>query len=255
MPPEIIVLMLLVCFAGIVQGTIGFGFGLVTMSTIPLWLTPKEAVPLVAVLALLISLALTWKLRAHLSWSKLQPLILGALVGVPIGVTLFIQLNPTFLRFGLGLALLVVCIQQLWSKPKPINDQQSSSIWGALAGLGGGILGAAFNTGGPPTLMYVGVQPWSKEQTVAILQCFFATTSILQVSLFIWNGTITTTEAIMASKLVIPTLLGLAIGQVFFHRINQKRFRTLLLGAIGILGCIMLYKSGDKILYHLNILS
>lgn len=252
MPSEILFLTLIVGLAGIIQGTVGFGFGLVTMSTIPLWMSPKEAVPIIALLSLLMCLYLAWKLQAHMVWQQIRPLTMGAFLGVPIGVTLFVQLDPTFLRFGLGLALLLVCFQQFLSKPRPINNQTSSSFWGIVTGVASGILGGAFNTGGPPALMYIGVQSWSKEQTMAVLQGFFLTTTSFQIILFIWNGTITLTEATLASKLAIPTILGIVIGQLLFHRINQQKFRSLLMVAIGILGCIMLIKSGDKMLFHLS---
>ena len=181
---------------------------------------------------------------------------MGTAMGVPIGVTMFVTLEPTFLRFGLGLALLMVCAQQFWRRSKPIADDNPSSkpsiFWGVIAGFASGILGGAFNTGGPPALIYVGMQSWSKEQTMAILQAFFTTTTLFQLVLFIENGTIGYTEALMAAKLTAPTIIGIALGFLFFKRINQNRFRTILMIAIGILGCIMLYKSGHKMWFHIS---
>ena len=248
MPPEILFLMLFAALAGIVQGTVGFGFGMIAMGSISLWLTPKEAVPIVALLCLVVNLTLTWRLRSHLSWQRMSPLIWGSVVGVPIGVTLFTTLNPSLLGLGLGIALLVVCAQQLLTTPKPIDNQTSSRLWGTIAGLGSGILGGAFNTGGPPALMYVGVQPWSKEQTMATLQGLFLVTCVLQIGLFIWNGTITTAEASRAMTLLLPVMLGVGFGQWMFQRIDQQKFRTILLGGIGLLGIMMLYKSGGQLL-------
>ena len=249
---ETIILALLVALAGFVQGTVGFGFGIVTMSTIPLMMTPKDAVPMVSLLSLLVSLTLAWKLRESISWEKVLPMVVGTIFGVPIGVTMFIHLEPTFLLFGLGIALLIVCLQQIWLKPTSKNNAKTSKFWGVIAGFASGILGGAFNTGGPPVLLYVGMQSWSKEDTMATLQAFFSFTTIFQIGLFLSNGTIGYSEAVMASKLIIPTIIGITAGFLLFKRINQKLFRTILIIAIGILGCIMLYKSGHKMMFHLS---
>ena len=248
MPPEIVFLMLFAALAGTVQGTVGFGFGLVAMGTLPLWIGPKEAVPIVALLCLVVNATLTWRLRNYLTWSRLGPLIIGSLVGVPVGVTLFVTLNPDWLTGGLGLALIVVCIQQVLSDPKPMDSGRTSPFWGGLAGLGSGILGGAFNTGGPPALMYVGVQTWSKEHTMATLQGFFLSTCVLQITLFTIQGTVGLTQVKDAAILLIPALVGVGVGQLLFHRINQQKFRSLLTAGIGLLGCILTYKSASALL-------
>ena len=172
MIPELAYLLFFAGLAGIVQGTVGFGFGLVAMSTLPLWMDIKEAVPVVALLCLVVNATLTWRLRAHLGWSRIGPLLLGSLAGVPAGVFLFATLDPNWLLVGLGLALLFVAVQQTWFGTTPDADKQVRPLWGGLAGLVSGVLGGAFNTGGPPVVMYVGVQSWSKEDTVATLRGF-----------------------------------------------------------------------------------
>jgi len=241
MPSEILYLMLFVALAGTVQGTVGFGFGIVAMSTLPLWMGVKEAVPIVAALGLLVNIAMTWSLRAHLTVSRLGPLILGGVIGVPIGVTLFVKLNPDLLLIGLGMALLAVAIQQ---KSAASGGRQGvlSPAWGGVAGLASGVLGGAFNTGGPPVVMYVGMQRWSKEHTVATLQGFLLFSCILQISLFLVRGTLGGPELKQAGLLVLPTLLGVLFGQRLFHRIDQERFRSVLLTAIALLGASLLYK-------------
>ena len=151
MSSETLYLMFFVALAGSVQGTVGFGFGIVAMSTLPLWMDVKEAVPLVAALGLLVNIAMTWNLRAHLTWSRLAPLILGGVIGVPIGVTLFVSLNPDLLLIGLGMALIGVAIQQ--KRTAPGEGTGLTPAWGGVAGLASGVLGGAFNTGGPPVVL------------------------------------------------------------------------------------------------------
>jgi len=245
---ELPILMGFVLLAGCVQGSVGFGFGLVAMGTLPLWIGPKEAVPLVALLCLAVNGVLTFRLRAYLTRSRLAPMIGGCLFGVPIGVTLFVRLNATLLMVGLGLALVAVALQQ-GLQNEPMKDRAPPSpLWGGLAGLASGILGGAFNTGGPPAVMYVGVQRWSKEHTMATLQGFFLTTCVVQIGLFVAQGTIAKPQVVAAMTLLIPALIGVAMGQMFFQRIDQERFRVVLISGIGLLGVAMLLKSGRTLL-------
>lgn len=241
MIPELVYLLFFAGLAGIVQGTVGFGFGLVAMSTLPLWMDIKEAVPVVALLCLVVNATLTWRLRKHLSWNRIGPLLIGSLAGVPAGVFLFATLDPNWLLVGLGFALLFVAVQQTWFAPQG-KDTEVRPVWGGVAGLVSGVLGGAFNTGGPPVVMYVGVQSWSKEDTVATLQGFFLSTCVLQISLFVARGTVGMQQVQSAGTLLVAALIGVAIGQFLFHRVNQERFRALLLLGIGILGCSLVYK-------------
>ncbi len=242
MPLESPYLLLFIALAGSVQGTVGFGFGLVAMSTLPLWLGIKESVPVVALLCLVVNIALIWRLRHHLTLPRLGPMLLGGLIGVPIGVTLFVNMNADLLMMALGVALIGVAAQQARSGATVASHGAISPAWGGVAGLASGVLGGAFNTGGPPVVMYVGMQRWSKEHTVSTLQVFLLFTSLLQVGLFTLRGTIGTPQLFLAAKLMVPTLVGVLVGQLFFRHIDQDRFRRLLLGAISLLGLSLLYK-------------
>ena len=114
--PDILFLLLFVAIAGLVQGTVGFGFGLVAMSTLPLFIDVKEAVPTVGLLCLVSNSLLCWRLRHHMERKKILPLLIGCLIGVPVGVTLFTSLDTDILLMILGVALIAVAIQQQFKK-------------------------------------------------------------------------------------------------------------------------------------------
>lgn len=46
-----------------------------------------------------------WKLRRALDWHKLWPFVLGAAIGVPVGVTILTWSNPVHVRMGIGVFL------------------------------------------------------------------------------------------------------------------------------------------------------
>ena len=92
------------------------------------------------------------------------------------------------------------------------------------------------------------MQRWTKEHTVATLQGFLLFSCVLQITLFVLRGTLGGAELQRAGLLVLPTLVGVLVGQQLFHRIDQDRFRSLLLTAIALLGASLLYKGASAVL-------
>src|SRR5690606_39976003 len=55
-------------------------------------------------------------------------------------------------------------------------------------GVSSGVLGGAFNMGGPPCVAYLYSRPWPKEEVVALLQVVFIISSALRLALFGMHG-------------------------------------------------------------------
>lgn len=97
--------------AGFVHGVAGFGAGIVAMAIVPTAFTMMDAVPIVTILWLLVTLALlAGGLRTHLGSPELRsimiPLIVGAYAGVPLGIRLLTSVDQRILRLALGVCML-----------------------------------------------------------------------------------------------------------------------------------------------------
>ena len=80
-------LFLLATFAGaLVAGLSGFAFGLVAASIWLYILTPLQTATLIIAFGLIVQGYAVWKLRRALDWTRLRPFVLGAALGVPVGV-------------------------------------------------------------------------------------------------------------------------------------------------------------------------
>src|SRR5262249_26781680 len=92
---------------GFVSGFSGFAMGLV-VSGIGLHLTPPtQTAALIAGYGLLTQGYGIAKLRHEWSWRTIWPLTLGTAIGIPIGVMLLTHFNPTSVRFGVGVLLVL----------------------------------------------------------------------------------------------------------------------------------------------------
>ncbi len=98
-------------FGGAVSGLAGFAMGLVVSGIWLHILTPVQTAALIVGYGLLVQSYSIWKLRHALSWPKVTPFIIGGAVGVPAGAALLSHINPSYLRIGVG--LLLVLLQHL----------------------------------------------------------------------------------------------------------------------------------------------
>ncbi|UWU69628.1 sulfite exporter TauE/SafE family protein [Bradyrhizobium sp. NC92] len=100
-------LFLLATFAGaFVAGLSGFAFGLVAAWLWLYVLTPLQSASLIVGFGLLVQGYSVWKLRSALDWHRLWPFIVGAVIGVPTGVSLLTWADPKSVRIAVGAVLI-----------------------------------------------------------------------------------------------------------------------------------------------------
>jgi len=143
----LIVIMLL---AGFIQGFSGFGSVLLSLPLLALFLDVKTAIPLVALMGVILTVFLLIPLWKDLEWPRIWPLLIGALPGVPIGIFLLKSLNSRFLPTFLGLILVCYSSYSLLFK---VAGRELNIRWAYFSGFLGGCFGGAFSAAGPPVIV------------------------------------------------------------------------------------------------------
>lgn len=69
-----------------VQGAAGFGFGLVAVGLLGSLLPIKDASVTLVLASLALNCFIFYRLRSHFRWKRDWPMVISALVGVPLGV-------------------------------------------------------------------------------------------------------------------------------------------------------------------------
>src|ERR1700737_3601667 len=129
-------LFLLATFAGaLVAGLSGFAFGLVAASIWLYILSPLQTATLIIAYGLIVQSYSVWKLRHALNLQKLWPFVLGAALGVPVGVSILTWANPAHVRIGVGVFLVLYSLYALF---RPVIAPVKAG--GAAAAGGGGDL-------------------------------------------------------------------------------------------------------------------
>ncbi|MBI9073606.1 MAG: sulfite exporter TauE/SafE family protein [Melioribacteraceae bacterium] len=226
--------------ASFVQGFGGFGFALVSIPLLSLIVDIKYAIPLGALCGLFINFLLLFELKSHIRFFELKRLVISAVIGIPIGVVLLSQAPASILKSILAVFVILFVIL---SFTKILPQKSLNKNWGYLFGLLSGLFGGAFNTNGPPVLVYFYLQGWDKNKQKASLTGFFTFTSVTIVLSHIAFG-ISTIQIAIDFLYMIPSILaGNYIGTHLFKKISTKNYNRLILISLLILSFLLLFRT------------
>ncbi|NEQ44625.1 MAG: sulfite exporter TauE/SafE family protein [Leptolyngbya sp. SIOISBB] len=211
--------------ATLISSTFGFGSALFAMPLLTLLLGLSTATPLFGLVGPTISsiiLIRNWQL---VDLSSAWRLVLSTLVGIPLGVRLVTQVPGESLTRLLGICLIGFGWYRLgrWRLLK-----LESARWSGLFGFVAGILGGAYNTNGPPVVIYGEMRRWSPTEFRATLQSYFLPTGLGILASHalsgFWNEQIFELYGVSLPGI----LLAIAIGGWINHRLPTERFQSFL---------------------------
>ncbi len=216
-------------FAGaLVAGLSGFAFGLVVSSIWLYILTPLQTATLIIAFGLIVQGISVWKLRRALDWRRLWPFVVGAALGVPLGVSILTWANPAWVRAGIGLFLVLYSLYALFRpalKPVKAGGAVADAGVGFLNGVLGGITGFA----GILIIIWCGLRGWTKDQQRTVFQPV-AVAIFLMSAFWIGASRAITGETIKLFVLGLPALLiGTWLGLKLFGRLHEASFRKVVL--------------------------
>jgi len=227
-------LVILIMFVAIFTQTFsGWGLALVAMPLLSLVIGLAPARPLVALAAVSAQVAVLLRYRRAMHLQSVWQLLLGALIGIPIGVYGLIHI-PEHVTMGvLGAVVLAYALYGLFRFRLPEVRHQS---WGYLAGFLGGLLGGAYNTSGPPVVMYGHCREWPPARFKSNLAgFFFVSNSVIIVNHFVAGNVTTQTGRYFLYAL--PAMAAAAALAFFLDRyVSHELFRKIMLGLLVVLG-------------------
>ena len=232
---------LVATFSGaLVAGLSGFAFGLVAASLWLYILSPVQTATLIVAFGLIVQGYSVWKLRGALDWRKLWPFVVGAAVGVPIGVTLLTWANPHSVRVGVGVFLILYSLYAFFRPTlKPVTGGGAT----ADAGIGflNGILGGMTGLAGILVTIWSGLRGWPKDAQRTIFQPVAVSIFLMSALWLGAKGTITP-ETIKLFAIGLPFLIaGTWLGLKLFGRIDEATFRKLVLALLFISGAVLIF--------------
>jgi uncharacterized membrane protein YfcA len=230
---EWFLIFIIVFFAIFTQSVTGFGLALVSMPLLTAVIGLQNAAPLVSIVALITELILLIYYRDAFNLGVVWRLLLASVIGVPLGVLALRTIDPQLILSLLGIVVAGYALYALLDFRLPAIQQPA---WAYGAGFLAGVLGGAYNTAGPPVIVYGNCRGWPPAEFKSNLQGFFLVNSVIVTIAHIVAGNYT--PFIWRSSLVaLPAMaLGILVGLSLAKRISSDRFRKLVLWLLLILG-------------------
>ncbi|WP_461210247.1 sulfite exporter TauE/SafE family protein [Desulfocurvus sp. DL9XJH121] len=223
-----------------IQSAVGFGFTFFSLPLCSLLLDFPVAVSTLVILGQVLNTVVLFQHRWHADWrASVLPMTLFSLPGIPVGVWLLSWLDVRLLQGCLGAVLIFHSLYQMYARP---TARAVNTAGKGLAGFIGGILGGALNSQGPPILVYVSLQPWTKDLVKGTIAAFFFTTGLGVLAVQAADGLLTG-QVQNLTLWCLPTLLaGTWAGRLAYVRMGEGGYRRLFLGLILALGVMLLGK-------------
>src|SRR5215472_3623144 len=123
--------------AALVTGVAGFAFGIVAAAVWLHFLSPAHATALIVAYGLIVQGISVWKLRRSIQLARLLPFLLGAVIGVPVGVELLHWTSSATLRISIGIVLILFSLYNLM-RPRlaPVTaGKAADGVIGVLNGI------------------------------------------------------------------------------------------------------------------------
>jgi uncharacterized membrane protein YfcA len=221
----------------LVSGLAGFSFSAVAGGVILQVLPPVVAVPLLIACAITSQLISIVLLRRSMQWNGLPPLLLGGLAGVPLGAALLQRLDPGSFRFGLGLFLCAYSVILL-AGSNLLRAPHPGIVLKLLIGVAGGITAGLLAFPSAIPAAWYSFDRQSKESYRGILHPFIFVTLIASL-LYTSKLGLFTGDVLKQFIFCLPSTVGGNLtGQLLFRKIDDRRFRQLVL-------CFLLLAGGE----------
>ncbi|HJL03502.1 MAG TPA: sulfite exporter TauE/SafE family protein [Polyangiaceae bacterium LLY-WYZ-15_(1-7)] len=230
---ELALCLAMMAIAALVQGTVGFGFAIVSVPVLSLVNPALAPVPQLLVQVPL-SFGMFLRERRHADWGGVWWTTLGRLPGTLVGVGLLTFATPAALDGFIGLLVLAAVIVLALGRPV-VRTRATELGAGVLSGAGAFVSAI----GGPPiALLYKDADGATVRATLALI---FAVGVVLTVGARALAGRITGLDLGLGALSVPMVLLGFWASRFLTARVEGRPLRVAILGisalaALGLLG-------------------
>lgn len=236
-----LILIIAVIFASsLIRSTFGFGDALVAMPIIAIIAGIKTATPLVAIIGFTISVSILIRNWKEIDIKSNLNIIFFSIIGLPIGLYYLVEADENIIKMILAIILILFALYNLF---KPGLFYLKDNRWAFAFGILAGALGGAYNTNGPPIIIFGAMRRWTPEEFRLILQGIFTPINFFIIVGHGINGL--WTEKVLYSFLYcLPfVIIAIIIGGKLNKIIPKERFAKYIYIFLIIIGAALLYNS------------
>jgi len=227
---------------GFVSGLAGFGTGITAIS---IWLyavSPPVAASLVVVCSVISQAQTLPAIWRYIEAKRVFPFILPGVLGVPLGTVLLSHLDTRILKLAMGSLLLLFSAYMLFGRSCAKTAWGGRIADGAI-GFGGGVLGGLAGLSGPLPTMWAAIRGWGKHESRAVFQAFNLTVLSIALLSHAIAGLLTADVGWALLAALPGTITGAWLGAHAYGRLDDRRFRVIILLLLCASGGVLIWKS------------
>jgi uncharacterized membrane protein YfcA len=219
------------------RSTFGFGDAVVAMPLLSMAVGLNVASPLVGLMGITSSATILIRHWRHVHFKSIWLLIAPTLIGIPIGVLLLKGVYENIMKLILAGVIIIFSLYKIF-KPKLflLTNDKYAYIFGLFAG----ILGGAYNTNGPPIVIYGTLRRWEPENFRATLQGYFLPTGSM-IALGHCLGGLWTKTVLLNYFISLPIILiAIFAGGKLNCKIPKGKFDNYVYTCLVVLGVVLI---------------
>lgn len=238
--PEYLIIGSIILLASMIQGTMGFGFALIAVPLLSLFLPLQFIIPLIVCLSLFINIAVFTSVKESLNIKSIGLLIAAGILGIPIGVYFLKSVNSEVLSSAVGFMIIITAVIMLMGYSITIKSRGVSYI---LTGLISGFLNGSISMSGPPVVLFLSNMKYQKNDFRSNLTFYGVITNIITIITLFFNGLLTIEMFYLMSSLLVFLALGSYLGIKISSLFNNQQFKILVLILIALIGLFTIIRN------------
>lgn len=232
-------LALMALCAGVVRGFTGFALSAVAMSVGVLILAPVELIPVLWWMEMTASLLMLKGGWAEANRKTAIVLAAGSAVGIMIGLSFTLNVDPNLSRTVALCLLIVLAFLQLAKVRMAFLATGAGMV---VAGVASGVATGLAGVGGMVVALYVLSQQAPAREMRGTLVLYLFLTSLASFTLYTGVGTMDSEAMLRGLTLAIPTALGVFLGQLMFNPRFETYYKPVCLSVLIGLASLSLYR-------------
>lgn len=228
---------------GLAKGMLGVGLPMITVPLLSTFILVPEAVALMYVPVLVTNIWQAFQggyFRTALG--RFWPMLIFIVGGTWLGARMLVTIDPVVLAAILGIIVIAFSLISLIQPHFRVPERHE--LWLSLAiGLIAGFFGGLSLFIGPAIIMFLVALHLPKDEFIGSVGLIYMVTLIPIGALYVSYGILREEHTVLALLATVPVFLGLLLGQWVRGRINQERFRKVLLLVLVVIGLNLIRKA------------
>lgn len=243
MNQDFLILNLAVFAASTLQSATGVGFGVIAGPVLLVALHDGSAIQISIVLNLLIATLLAPSVWRDANSQLLQKLIIGLLIGSPLGYLVFLKLEFAWLKVLAGIAVLFTLIMTARGSGRSPQSQAASPGHAEQLSLGvvAGLMGASLAMPGPVPAGWMSFRGFSKTTIRATILLMFLAAYAFALALQFTTSGVSADNWRLSVVLAPATIGGVVAGRMLSRRISERVFHWMLLIILAVTATIIFW--------------